>query len=151
MDFDPARLTAFELRNEYQTLRLKVRLNDEKDPDTEDFPIQTTRTYQVVYHDADNTSIRLDGADIQQLDLNDGSASDDMNMPRSGDKYNPANTVRYVAGHDAAGNTWQLADFTSGVVGDGQDHDGIDSGPPAKLTTTVSEDGTRLRVTIAPQ
>lgn len=150
MNFSPSAITTFELRNEYAVLNMRVRLEGEKDRDDE-FHMDDSRVYDVRYVDANNTHVLLDGHKIQQLDLNDGSSADDLNMPRADDdKFNQANSIQYVAASGAVDEAYQLVDFTAGTTVDGADHDGIaDDRTTAKLITTLSADGTRLILTIS--
>ncbi|MFE2041620.1 hypothetical protein ACFXAZ_11935 [Streptomyces sp. NPDC059477] len=149
MDFDPSKVTTFELRNEYALMRVRVRLEDADDYDDE-FHTDESRVYDVRYEDKDNTHILTGGKVIQQLDLNDGSSADDLNMPRTGSKFNENNSIQYVGASGVKDEVYQLADFTSGDLITGVDHDGInDDHTNAVFTPTVSEDATRLIITIS--
>ena len=147
--FEPSQLKTFELRNDYQTIHVQERLEDTKDPDNFEFHQGQVLTYEVDYDDDANTHIRKDGYVIQQLDLNDGGSADDLNMPRSGRDFNESNTLVYVSSSGVTGpKQYELADFTTGIIGNADDFDGIDQGPWAELKTEVSRDGTGLIVTI---
>lgn len=147
--FQPSNLKSFEFRNQYQTIHVQERLEDTSDPDSFEFHQGQVLTYEVGYDNLENTHIKKDGHVVQQLDLNNGGSADDLNMPRTGRKFNESNTLVYVSTSGITGpNQFELADFTTGTIGNADDLDGIDQGPWAELKTELLNNGTLLAVTL---
>ena len=136
--------------NDYNTIPVKIRLDDKGDPDAIDLSVGESLTFSVRYGSEDATFYyHHDGDDykVQQIDLNDGDSSDDLNTPNQ--KYNDHNTLRYARGDGPTdGGDLDIVNFSSKTYeAKFNDGDGVDGGVKAVFEQTVS--GGTMTLTIS--
>ena len=136
-------MTLYRVRNvDYNTIGVKIRLEGTGDPDTISFGPGDVLSFDVVYSGSD-AKFKYGGHEVQQIDLNDGDSSDDLNTPNH--DHNDHNTLRYVPG--ASEGDLDIVDFSSKTyVESFNDKDGIDGGIKANFEQTVSDDIMTLEI-----
>lgn len=126
---------------DYNSIPVKIRLADKGDPGTKELAPGQSLNFSVRYSGDDATFyFHHDGGDykVQQIDLNDGDSSDDLNTPNQ--KYNSLNTLRYKRGDGMTdGGDLDVVNFSSSTYEPTfRDGDGIDKGPTASFKQTLS-------------
>lgn len=130
-------VTELRVYNLYSDLQnFKIRLKDASDPSAYNFEVDQSISFQVKGATS-NSNVYMTGSIVQQLDFNDGSSSDDMNMPNSGGKYNDKNTITYQGKN---GDVSTLVNFDTQTCSSVTDDDGIDGGSPVLLESSVNTD-----------
>lgn len=137
--FNPSQVTKYILANkDYNSFAVKIRLKGTGDPS----PITLSPGNQLeceIRYTSSKAKFYYSGHEVQQLDLNNGGSSDDLNTPNSDN--NSYNTLRYVPGSGIGSQgALDVINFDSNTfVKDFQDNDGLAGGPKPAFFTQGAE------------
>ena len=142
--FDPSSIKSFILYNQdYNVIPVKIRLKDASDPGTISFGPGQSLEFDVRYSGGKAKFYYTD-KEVQMIDLNDGSGSDDLNTPNS--DYNGYNTLRYSPG-SPQGSTDVINFDNNTYVTRFTDNDGVDGGVKAIFTQAI--EGTAIKASMS--
>ncbi|WP_257456512.1 hypothetical protein [Archangium lipolyticum] len=142
--FNPSTINSYILFNHnYNVIPVKIRLKDASDPGAINLGPSQSLTFEVRYSGG-KAKFYYTNKEVQQIDLNNGSSSDDLNTPNSDN--NGYNTLRYVPSNRQGAsdiinfdvNTFETL-FT--------DNDGIAGGGTAIFTQAIQ--GSAIRTALS--
>lgn len=132
--FNPSTINSFILYNkDYNIIPVKIRLKNASDPGAINLGPTQSLTFEVRYSSG-KAKFYYTNKEVQQIDLNNGGSSDDLNTPNSDN--NSRNTLRYNPG-SPQGVTDVINFDVNTFEKTFTDNDGIDKGVRAIFTQSI--------------
>src|SRR5882757_6037440 len=136
LSFSQSAINTYVLYNQnYNVIPVKIRLKGANDPGAINLSPGNKLLFEIRYSSG-QAKFYYTGKEVQQIDLNNGNDSDDLNTPTSDN--NKYNTLRYRQGQLAPNSEEDVINFNSNTyVRSFGDIDGVDGGPGAMFTQTI--------------